>query len=100
MMNDQAKDWNVLWSQQQGVLHFEHMSDTIANGLAALKEDRETQFILVASGKTRAEAEEFAKTWGKTIQARLYARHAQDFAPEETARMAGLFAPNREFALN
>ncbi|WP_326404557.1 hypothetical protein [Methylibium sp.] len=54
---------NVLWSKQQNCFHIERMSDTLDDGMDAMKSDKTRQFILVAAGLTRQQADEFTEHW-------------------------------------
>lgn len=86
MNEEELPIWNVLWSQRQNALHVERMQDTICDGVAALQEDRETQYVLVASGLTRVQASEFTAPLHDLLHVRQIARDAKRDSPFDGAR--------------
>jgi arabinogalactan endo-1,4-beta-galactosidase len=80
-MSDHSRIWNVLWSYQQNALHVESMDQTLKEGMEALQEDRETQYVLVATGLTRGEASDFYKHWHDILHVRQIAKDAKRSSP-------------------
>ena len=80
-MTDQSHIWNVLWSQQQNALHVESMDQTLRESLEALQEDRETQYVLVATGLSREEASAFCHRWHDVLHVREIALQAKGDSP-------------------
>ena len=84
-MTDQSRSWNVLWSYKQNAMHIESMDQTLKEGMEALEEDRETQYVLVAAGLTRNEASALYKSWHDVLHVRQIARVAKRNSPFDGA---------------
>ncbi len=69
-MADDKKHWNVMWSHQQNAFHIETMAETIQSGRNAFRENRQTQYVLVASGLTNDEAHAFTATFRDLLHVR------------------------------
>ena len=80
-MSKDSRVWNVLWSYRQNALHVETMDQTLREGLDALQENRETQYVLVAAGLTRTEASSFSEHWHDVLHVRQIAKDSKPSSP-------------------